>query len=244
MDVKSNNSFLGNISEIGPMNGLVGWWPLDGHTKDLTSNRNDGINNGAVVTSGLGQSAYEFDSTTDSIEINNNILSIGEPHTVSLWIKPSSILPTGTSSSLRSTPFTGNGPVWSPGMWLTGSMIRVHAATEYRDYTINYNTTNWWHIGQIFDGTICYTIINGTVVLGTRTSYSPSNPTTFRIGNESASSSYYWDGKIQDVRIYNRVLSQEEINILYNLTNPEQKQRVINSNSGIVYTKGFFKETL
>jgi len=54
----------------------------------------------------------------------------------------------------------------------------------------------------------------------------------------------YVDGQIQDVRIYDRALNEEEVKILYNMTNPEQNQRIIQSEDGVVYTKEAFMETL
>ncbi len=44
-----------------------------------------------------------------------------------------------------------------------------------------------------------------------------NDATSLRIGNADGDSSRFWDGKLDEARIYNRVLSQEEITRLYNM---------------------------
>ncbi|MFW6002519.1 MAG: LamG-like jellyroll fold domain-containing protein [archaeon] len=71
---------------------------------------------------------------------------------------------------------------------------------------------------------------------------SETDMTYNNIGLGYSSTGYYWNGKIQDVRIYDRALSPEEINILYNITHPDENQRVMQSSSGVIYTKGQIEE--
>ena len=58
----------------------------------------------------------------------------------------------------------------------------------------------------------------------------------------STTPGYYFNGKIQDVRIYNRALSDKEIEILYNLFNPNINKTLQINKENIIYTKGNIKE--
>ena len=59
-----------------PTNGLVGWWPFNGNANDESANNNNGIINGPVLTTdrdGNANSAYDFNGTTDFIEVADNV---------------------------------------------------------------------------------------------------------------------------------------------------------------------------
>lgn len=78
LDITDQKTNLGTLSEIGPANGLVAWYPLSGYVKDYAAS-NDGTLSGATPT----ERGYLFDTTTESVEVPNP-LSAGEPHTVSM----------------------------------------------------------------------------------------------------------------------------------------------------------------
>ncbi|MFW6002518.1 MAG: hypothetical protein ACOCQD_04185 [archaeon] len=56
--------------------------------RDYSENENHGANYGATITSGLGQSAYEFDrGTGDNISHSDIEYNDEEPHSFSVWVK-------------------------------------------------------------------------------------------------------------------------------------------------------------
>ena len=66
----------------------------------------------------------------------------------------------------------------------------------------------------------------------------PQNP-TIGIGFDHGRNSAYFNGKIQDVRIYNRALTPEEIKINYDFTRPDGPKRITDSKGRI-----YFKERI
>lgn len=72
-----------------PTNGLVGYWPLNGNANDESGNGNNGIVNGASLTTdrfGNNDSAYNFDGINDYIQINNIVGNFGlSDFTISIW---------------------------------------------------------------------------------------------------------------------------------------------------------------
>jgi hypothetical protein len=179
---------------------------------DVSGNNNTGtyVNN-PTYNSGNGGSLV-FDGVDDCVSIPKPITS-NLPYTVLQWIKPNVALPDTTSSGSRKTPLVGPGPIWNPGYWMTARIFRVHAQTEYRDVTINWvGDTGWHQVGQIFDGTTCYTAIDGSVLLGTRTAYNPPSSTTILIGAETTTGGTpNWNGNISNTTFYNRALTPQEI---------------------------------
>ena len=178
---------------------------------DRTPYSNDGQNYGATV----GSEGASFDGSSDYLKFDSPG-DFDSPYTVVMWVKAdTALVPVSGSSGNRKTFFKGNGQ-WNPGIWMTSDKYRVHCNNEYRDYAINITDTDWHMYGEIFDGTNCFGIIDGIIPSGgTRTGYDPGTPTEFYVGTEVSGSAYTWDGKIQGVKIYNRVLSDSETKLLY-----------------------------
>ena len=72
-----------------PTNGLVGYWPFNGNTIDESGNGNNGTVNGAILAddrSGNPNSAYQFNGTSNNIEITAQFYNNGwNDYSVSLW---------------------------------------------------------------------------------------------------------------------------------------------------------------
>jgi hypothetical protein len=194
--------------------GLTTWYKLKKDVNDSIG-VNNATNNGAISQ----DYSYYFNgsSSISRVYFAGGLIPHASPYSVFMWIKSDELLPSTVDSNLRRTPFTGAGPVWSPGIWVTATMIRGHALTEYRDVTINIPSFEWVHIGQVFDGTTVYLVVNGVKYLGTRTTYTSAQPSQFIIGGEttSVSSVNSWKGEVTDFRIYNRVVTDSEILKLY-----------------------------
>ena len=178
----------------------------------------DMTGNNSITASSLtynSDGSFSFNGSSNYISIPNPVPS-NAPYTILQWVKPDAPLTDtfATDGTGRKTPLVGPGPQWSPGYWLTARNFRVHAFTEYRDHTINLvGNTGWHQLGQWFDGTNCYGILDGVLLSGgTRTAYAPGSQSTILIGSETTSgSSFSWNGKLGALQIYNRALSAAEI---------------------------------
>lgn len=191
--------------------------PFVNGTRSNTQAVVDLTNNNTVTAASL---TYASDGTF-SFNGSNTYMSVpapftsNAPYTVYQWVKPAVALTDTlvTNGTGRKTPLVGPGPQWTPGYWLTARTFRVHAFTEYRDITINWvGDTGWHQIGQIFDGTTCYHILDGEIILGTRTAYSPGSLSSILIGAETTSgSAVNWNGNIGITAMYNRALTASEV---------------------------------
>ena len=84
----------------------------------------------------------------------------------------------------------------------------------------NYLNNDWYFFTITYDGTNVSLFVNGNYVSGKTVSLNTINK-TFRIGKRISGDTYneYFKGTIDDIGIWNRVLTQEEITGLYNSNN-------------------------
>lgn len=207
--------------------GLVAYYPFDGNANDESSNRHDGTVNGPTLTEdrfGNANSAYSFDGVNDFIEIaNSDTLEIGyHDYTIAAWIK---------------TVPNNNGRIFSKGSsgCVTGYMMRMGGTQGSKLYlenakdgtceivatgNVTINDNAWHFVVGVVDrdiGAKIYVDSNLDVQVNHDTSmHDLSNNNNPMIGFNDVGDYYEpFNGVIDDVRIYNRALSEEEIQTLY-----------------------------
>ena len=228
------------------MNGIIGWWPLDGHTQDYSGNNNHGTNNGATITSGIRGNAYEFSEDVSYIDIPNqpgDTLDFTDKITMSAWVYRYSVNNCYIISKNQSAGFVDMQYALYLGDRSANyrDIIAVVGGSDVRfNHSENFAVDKWTHIVASFDGSIMRIYVDGEFLgegaLSPNSTYRPN----FRIGNRNGQNSIF-DGRIQDVRIYNRPLSPQEIKSLYNATKPNAIPMQL-SNDGTVYLAGELKE--
>ena len=225
--------FSQSVPSYVPTNGLVGWWGFNGNAQDGSGNGNHGTVNGATLTTdrfGNQNGAYDFDGIDDYVGTNATGPGGRTSRSYSFWIK--------TSSSLIQTPIDYYGQTGSafqailnspcPGIGLDGAFGVV---TRGSSYLIN---DDWHHCVLVFDSLNDVTIsdvdmyIDG--ILQTSIICSAANPNlvvntidpvSFVFG-KTTSNVRYVNGKLDDIGIWNRALTPQEITNLYNSQLPAQ----------------------
>ena len=212
-------------------NGLVAYYPFNGDANDYSGNGNNGTNKGATIAPdrfGNQQGAYYFDGTGVYIEVPSDPAI--EPDSfisVSIWVK-------AEDYTVRQTPlckrlFHNADPYNSYVITSTDNnssqawAFGVSSGTFGTGLGVSNNTPitlTWTHIVGTYDGDSIRLFINGVNVNSQKKSgklgYTDS---TLRIGlGIPGSSLQYFKGWIDDVRIYNRVLTQTEIDLLFSNT--------------------------
>jgi hypothetical protein len=180
---------------------------------DLTKNINDGaFINGPTFSSSNGGS-ISFDGTNDyiALSVNSTTTLIGST-TISCWAKFNSFGTNGHAELF----ITGGGN--RAGIFATATYIGMYSEPD-GFYTVNVATTistgTWYNITGVIDrsGTIFSVYINGRYIgQDTFTSYTPS-ATQVRIGaiNITGNTGDYMNGNLAITKIYNRILSADEI---------------------------------
>jgi len=201
-----------------------------GKTKDYSGFGNDGTIYGAVwVVSGNG-GAYSFDGINDYIDCgSDNSLNVGYV-TMETWVKFSS-LPT----NYQVWGILGKREPSLPGydmrvyndngiykLYLT--LLRGADGRTYPDQNAisiyNFEINKWYHIVGTYNGYSMITYVNGELSGETDfvipTSIQNTNSNIFYVGTLGVSSNKFFKGLIDSVKVYNRALSAEEIQVLYN----------------------------
>jgi hypothetical protein len=200
-------------------NGLVAYYPFNGNANDQTSNGNHGNVNGAILTAdrfGNSNSAYYFDGINDDISgTTNNWPFYKTPRTISIWGKLTS-LPQYTNAILLTygvAQLHSSNSVYF--QLVTGQKKVLYVAYQddiSADY--DYNLDQWYHLVGTFDGSVASLYINGALIASESKPNWSNLPANFHIGNLDNWTAWF-NGPVDDIRIYNRVLSQEEILSLY-----------------------------
>jgi hypothetical protein len=212
--------------------GLVGYWPFNGNANDESGNNNNGVVNGATLTTdrfGNTGKAYKFNGQNNNIVVQNSTTLNPTSITICAWINAE----------------RNDGLIIQKGNPTNATEISYRLV--YEDVNTQLGLATGWGVGE------CNTINNNFIGIGTgvipknnwafvvttisnngqvkqyynnneikSSSGSPfkscnSASSTIRIGGLHWQDDTEWFlGKIDEVRIYNRVLTQEEITYLYN----------------------------
>lgn len=236
--LSSISAFAQNVPSYVPSNGLVGWWPFNGNANDESGNGNNGTVNGATLTTdrfGLSNKAYSFDGVDDFIEILHSP-SLNLPNgTINLWFK--------TNSNDRMALFCKSNYIDASSenyLAILGYLFPQGGPTGicyFSKYNSNCQPSNGW-IGpqnslnfsdNIYHMMTCVTSQQSVQIYIDailQSSIATPNPQADTCPNSSLRFGVNWQGDlnfycgdIDDIGIWNRALSQQEITDLYNGTN-------------------------
>jgi hypothetical protein len=230
-----------------PKDSLKGWYPFNGNANDLSGNGNNGTVNGATLTSDRflnSNNAYDFNGSSNYILVNKTPF-INAPFTISAWVNVK------TFSSSPHHPIIGLGEsgsntikrmYFSPNYGFNGTpSIGTGGAVDITTSSSSIQLNSWYHIVVTVtsfapSGVKFY--VNG-VLLGINTTNGgttplPLNNSGFAIGKHSVSSgTAFFNGKIDDLGIWNRALTQQEVEDLSNSCNFAISTEPTNQSSNI-----------
>ena len=206
-----------------PTNGLVGWWPFNGNANDESGNGNNGSVNGASLTFdrfGNTSTAYSFDGINNFIQVNNAaIFNIVNGHSISVWYKPNSIHQAVIIEKFNPTNGPGDG---GPQLVLRSNQLVdfsiFHNNTGNFVYS-NIPSTNqlWHHIVATWNGNLIRLYQNGLLTDSIPLSVTLNQCNEpMMIGKRSFQNDLHFDGVIDDIGMWNRALTQQEIIDLFN----------------------------
>ncbi len=212
-----------------PSNGLVGYWPFNGNANDESGNGNHGTVNGATLTAdrnGNANSAYSFDGVNDLINAGNPPQLGNNPasYTQVVWARFSDF-PSGIESSypIVSRRHVDNGEDWATPLLRSSQVIWFFADDSYYDNgpiasSINIELSIWYFFVFVKDGSSYKLFVNGTLVNEIYDDHLMDGSGSNLIFGAQLAWPQYLKGFLDDIAIYNRALTQEEITALYTRT--------------------------
>lgn len=207
------------VKEVLAISNLVHYWPFNGNLNDaVPSGAINGTNYGATLTTdrfGNANSAYYFDGTDDSIEVGHaGRFESSDSFSFNVWINS-----TGGGNFIRTEG--GNGS-WGWFVRFVGEgKIQIWEGT-YTAYTAetteSYNDGNWHMVTFIRDAS---NKIGRLYVDGEEKCHydMPSGPQPLTSASLDYLGSYgdgeFFHGTMDEVRLYNKALTAEEVAALY-----------------------------
>jgi|GEM_PF-3879536 len=201
--------------------GLVMYIPFEGSATDKVDPTRTGIKVDVDLTAdrnGNSDGAYSFNGNTSYINFGNiEEIAFGgfEPYSFSVWMKADSI---NKSTIVMSKFDQGVRAGWFMGLGADGNV------SSYRHFppwsTASPSAIEWnkyVHVTYIYDGEAFQFYINGQLDHTkefNRTDYDRITDVLVGARHSQSSPVPSFKGSIDDIRIYNRVLTQEEIDFL------------------------------
>jgi hypothetical protein len=199
-----------NIQEEG----LVAYYPFNGNANDESGNGNNGTVHEAVLVKDRfenNNSAYSFDGMNDYLDLGNpsSITGLGpSSFSICVWIKATlsgtrkEIISFGNTSLNKSECFYIN----------SANQIESDLAYSYGPTSAVTVTDGNWHFVCVVNNDNVFQIYIDGAASGNSQAMSPNiSSGSVHIGTVPETSACFFNGSIDEVRIYNRALSKSEI---------------------------------
>lgn len=204
-------------------NGLIAYYPFNGNANDASGSGYHLTPVGAPRYSGLDR----FGQTNASVDLSGgaNYFFLNQvapaafataPFTVTFWRKGN-----GADTAIA----IEDGGTGLYGIGGTGDNVRVDenvglsgSRTPF-NFTSGISSAQWNAVVLVWNGSQSAAYVNGRL-LGTSSLPTPANILSthrFYVGADSYAGFEYYDGQLDDIRIYNRALSANEVTHLYAL---------------------------
>lgn len=213
---------------------LIACYPFSGNANDLTGNGNNGTVNGAVLTAdrfGNPNAAYSFNGVNQNIAIPGfNAQITSNEHSISFWATATGyatrsaflMVPDDPSNRYNVHIYYGNMFSNSQTFWDFGSIYSNGRLSMNGSPLPSSGAWDHWVFVTSATGSVKRCYKNGSLLLTSagNSTFNNSTPKDLLIGGGvGTGSSYLWfDGKIDDIRIYRRALTQSDVTALYTST--------------------------
>jgi prepilin-type N-terminal cleavage/methylation domain-containing protein len=201
--------------------GLVGYWPLNEGVNSTALDWSGGGNNGAWYGTASGTSGYytspgkdfsyagTFNGVNNGIGITVPTSSLKTNFTWSVWVNFITLAANNVVLDFQ-----------RPFMTVVSQKLDQDVNVSGTDYAVTGGpiiaTGTWYMFTGTYNGANESIYVNGSLAASAGVSGAQSFNATFCIGAHGGCSSLYSNAYIQDVRIYDRVLSASEIQEMYN----------------------------
>lgn len=209
--------------------GLRAYYPFSGNANDISGNNNNPVFNNATLTAdrfGNPNSAYHFNGTNTYMRVTDNpTLNMGNKMSLAIWVKPTAYY---TGPCYNSMCVMKSNPATLPSNYFirfadvyTGCTAPSTAVERFAGNTAVATTpfvqlNQWYSVVWTSDGITEKIYVNCVLRSSVPAGGVPyTNVSDLLMGKNVDPSFPYWlDGDLDEVRIYDRALNQDEVNVL------------------------------
>jgi hypothetical protein len=198
---------------VGKPPGLVAHYEFEGNAKDSSGNNHHGmlVGDAHIFRDPERGNVLSLDGNGDYVRTNKTAADLGllfnAPRTITAWVYTRSF---------------NDGGIYDMGSYSQGQnfSFRTKAIDNWwrvqywagDDYDFHFDSKNRWvHFAHVHTGSRTKIYANGDLIVDVPRTLLTTNKVTFRLGTFRGR---YFDGRIDDVRIYNTALSDYEIKAL------------------------------
>jgi PKD repeat protein len=208
--------------------GLVGWWPAEGNANDSSGNSNNGtLQGGVTFAAGEVSQAFRFDGSGSVVVADSSSLDVSNQFTMDAWINPAALQTDPAQGAIISKVGGANGNNgYQFGMTGSNSQLYVIFNAPGEIWPANkllvtlaspIPTNAWTHVAATYDHTNLNLYVNGVLVgsllVGPKSVIDSAS--NLRISADD-NGNVYFKGLIDEPDVFNRALSQTEIQAIVN----------------------------
>ena len=214
---------------LPPTESLVAYWPADGNANDAVAGNNGTLQGGATFAPGILGQAFSFDGLDDSVSVSDDTHTLGGgSFTIALWANFNKV----TERDPFISHSEGSEEVNKWILWLDarghdkppGPALRFHINSPSippLDTVLarwEPKPGEWYHVAATRSSQTYALYIDGVQVATSIDSNTIPDPDA-RLTIGQTQDTNFFDGLIDEVRIYNRALSASEIRAIYDAVN-------------------------
>jgi hypothetical protein len=216
-----------NVPSYVPKDGLIGWWPFNGNANDESGNGINGTVKGATLAkdrNGKVNSAYSFDGKTNAINLPAIATSkFTNQFTFSGWINVNENTDHQSIYLRQGADYT---KTWILKMAKSNEIRVYNENSNYASSNVVLTNTNhlnqWFYLNVTISGKLVKVYINGKKIheetIGAAFSWTNSMH-YFGFSGNTGNQPYPFIGTLDDIAIFNRAITDQEVTALYNGVN-------------------------
>ena len=204
---------------VGPVSGVVSWWAAEGNAADIQGTNEGALVGDASFAPGKVGQAFSFDGNGDAVTVpHSGSLDLSSAITIEAWVKVDSFtkdwqaIVTKGDSAWRLHRFgdSNNVAFGTSGLTTGNGGPDLAGATDVAD-------GQWHHVVGTYDGTTKALYVDGALDASTTASgLISTNAYPVMIGENAELHGRHFDGLIDEVVLYDRALSAEEVEAAFN----------------------------
>lgn len=199
-----------NIKLARGHKGMVGQWKMNGNAKDASPYGGDGTVSGATLTTDRKDNpnkAYAFNGSSHYISVPDTTrLEFSGDYTVSAWMKTSS---SGTQTLLAKYAGTASDQYY---LSISSGVATFRSGSTSISGGSSLADGAWHLVTGVKSGSTGYLYVDGVQVGTSAVSGTTTGGTSYLgIGKYGSSGTNYFNGSLDDIRIYSRSLTSDEI---------------------------------
>jgi hypothetical protein len=232
------------ISTIYSAGSLASWWTGDGNAEDIIGGNNGTLMGGTTFATGKVEQAFSFDGQDDWVEVSDDASLRSEAFTIAAWVKIPDygvyIILNNRDVDLGNETFNfGAGISYAVYPWQTGITGKPafsvgQTGWDWDSFLGNtkLNLNEWYHLAFVFDYSKtnkAEIYVNGALDAAYTTydyygdtigpvNYKPGVPLEIgKCETVNYEGPFYFKGLMDEVQLYNRALTDEEIEAIYSV---------------------------